>query len=241
MNIWLQSTPPYSLELPTLWLNARKKKSYWVVPNSSTVTSTIKGTFVFQSFVGRQAGESAYRVAGQEVLLCSVCHRFQFHVRSNPNGGQSHGFKHAAAAREEDRDPGEQRHHRSGKNCREIRTPQLHWGEATRQFTEKQMTLILSNKMHLIVSRIRNLNYVFGGCLLFFFFTDFLLKVIQWELMDGFWKKYCYQGTVAKLIDLVGSNTPTNLIRNNLWLICFWWMLLLSCCFGSCFNPKIIW
>lgn len=73
----------------------------WIIFSSSNpVTSKLKGTFVFQRFVGRQAGESTYRVAGQEVLLCSVSTGFQFHVCSNPNGGQSHGFKHSAAARE---------------------------------------------------------------------------------------------------------------------------------------------
>lgn len=97
-----------------------------VVSCSSSITSKVMCTFVFQRFVGRQTGESAWRVARQEVLQCHVSFGFQFHVRSNPNGGQSHGFKHSAAAREEDGDPREQRHYQSGKACREIRNHQLH-------------------------------------------------------------------------------------------------------------------
>lgn len=83
-------------------------------------------TFVFQGFVGRQTGESAWRVAGQEVLLCYISFGFQFHVRSNRNGGQSHGFKHSTAARDEDRDSREQRYYWAGKASREVGNHQLH-------------------------------------------------------------------------------------------------------------------
>lgn len=103
-----------------------EKNMDYVVSYSSPVTSKIMCTFVLQRFVGRQTGESACRVADQEVLRCCVSFGFQFHVHSNSNGGQSHGFKHSAAAREEDRDPREQRHYWSGKACREIRNHQLH-------------------------------------------------------------------------------------------------------------------
>lgn len=137
------------VELPTLWLNCQRKIWIRFFSYSSPVTPQIMFTFVLQRFVGRQRGESACRVAGQEVLLRYVSFGFQFHVCSNPNGGQSHGFKHSAAAREEAGDPWEQRHCWSGKACREIRNRCISCSEVRQHdsWHNKLMKLFLSNNV----------------------------------------------------------------------------------------------
>ena len=84
--------------------------------------------FVFPSSirvsVGRQEGESAGRVAGQEVLRRRECRALHAHVHPDPSGGKSDGVEHSASTRAEDGDPGEQSHRRSGKERGKIREEQ---------------------------------------------------------------------------------------------------------------------
>lgn len=114
----------------------------------STISqSSVSCTSLRQGLVGRQAGEPACWVAGQEILWRLVCCRFHIYVHPNPNGGKSDGVKHSASAWGEDWDPGEQRHRQSGKKCKEIKSDQELWWEKYFQWWKNSLHSLHTNRI----------------------------------------------------------------------------------------------